>query len=203
MKTRFALAVILGVLLTASGTVAQETGRHEIAVQGTGLFTQDSNGHGVQQHATDTGGFLVSYRYHINEWFAADGSYGYGRNTQENFTLAGPKNVQSDIHEFTGALVVTIPRSVFRLNPYVLAGTGALDFRPTNNFGGYVAGAQSQVKPVFLYGGGANYDLTRHFMLRAEYRGFVFGRPDFTLHTLHSGSTAHIAQPSAGIVFRF
>jgi len=85
--------------------------------------------------------------------------------------------VRSDVREFTGAMGVTIPRSVVRLNPYVLAGTGALDFRPTGNSGGQ--GVQSQTWAVFLYEGGANYDLTKPLMARVEYRGCVFERADF------------------------
>jgi len=52
-------------------------------------------------------------------------------------------------------------------------------------------------------GNGIDYDLSKHFTLRAEYRGFVYGRPDFGLTALHSGATAHTALPSAGIVLRY
>jgi opacity protein-like surface antigen len=98
---------------------------------------------------------------------------------------------------------VTAPRTIFRLNPYVLAGAGALVFDPTGNFGGFVTGASNQARAAFVYGGGADYYLTRHLALRVEYRGFVYDRPDFGLAALHSGSTTHTAQPSAGIVVRF
>ena len=37
----------------------------------------------------------------------------------------------------------------------------------------------------------------------AEYRGFMYARPDFRLLALHSGATTHTAQLSAGIVLRF
>jgi len=47
---------------------------------------------------------------------------------------------------------------------------------------------------------GGDYNLTRHFALRADYRGLVYERPDFDLQALHSGPTTHTAQPSAGIV---
>lgn len=87
--------------------------------------------------------------------------------------------------------------------PYVLAGLGALVFDPTNNAGGFLLGAQSQERAAFLYGGGADYDVAKHLTVRAEYRGFVYERPDFEVATLHSGATTHTAQPSAGIVFRF
>jgi opacity protein-like surface antigen len=202
MTRKLVAATILGILVSASGAMAQEGRWQEIGVQGTGFFTKDSTGNGINQHATDTGGLLVSYRYHFNRRLAADGSYGYIRNTQQNFTSSGPFSVQANVHQATGALVVTAPR-IFRLNPYVLAGAGALVFDPTGNAGGFVSGAQSQARAAFVYGGGADYELTKHFMLRAEYRGFVYERPDFQLDALHSGVTTHTAQPSAGIVFRF
>jgi len=203
MIRKVVVATILGVLMCASGAIAQEGRWQEISVQGTGFFTKDSSGNGINQHATDTGGFLLSYRYHFNRWLAADASYGYARNTQQNFTSSSQFGVQANVHQATGALVVTAPHRIFRLAPYVLAGTGALVFDPTGNAGGSVSGAQSQSKAAFVYGGGADYDLSRHFTLRAEYRGFVYGRPDFDLAALHSGTTTHTAQPSAGIVFRF
>jgi len=197
------IATVFGVLVSASGAMAQEGRWQEIGVQGTGFFTKDSTGNGINQHATDTGGFLLSYRYHFNRWLAADASYGYARNTQQNFTSSGPFNVQANVHQATGALVVTAPRRIFRLNPFVLAGAGALVFDSTGNTGGFVSGAQSQARAAFVYGGGADYELSKHFMLRAEYRGFVYERPDFQLDALRSGVTTHTAQPSAGIVFRF
>jgi len=203
MIRKVVVATILGVLMCASGAIAQEGRWQEISVQGTGFFTKDSSGNGINQHATDAGGFLLSYRYHFNRWLAADASYGYARNTQQNFTSSSQFGVQANVHQATGALVVTAPHRIFRLAPYVLAGTGALVFDPTGNAGGSVSGAQSQSKAAFVYGGGADYDLSRHFTLRAEYRGFVYGRPDFDLAALHSGTTTHTAQPSAGIVFRF
>ena len=199
MIQKSAVPVALEVVLCASGTMALEGRWQEISVQGTGFFTKDSSGDGINQRATDTGGFLLSYRYHFNRWLAADGSYGHARNTQQNITSSGLLSVQANVHQATGALVVTAPRRIFRLSPYVLAGAGILVFDPTGNAGGFVSGSQSQAKAAFVYGGGADYELTKHFTIRAEYRGFVYERPDFDLATLNS----HTAQPSAGIVFRF
>jgi opacity protein-like surface antigen len=203
-RPRMLVAAILGaVLLCASGAMAQENGwrgRSEVSVQGTGFFTKDSQENGLTQHSTNTGGFLLSYRYHFYRWLAADASYGYARNTQENFTSNGALNVQANVHQATGALVATLPWNVFRLRPYVLAGAGALVFDPTGNSG---VGASSQTKAAFVYGGGVDYRIVKHVSLRAEYRGFVYDRPDFGLAALRSGSTTHTAQPSAGIVYRF
>lgn len=198
------LSVLSALLLFGSAAFAQEgsVSTHEVSVQGTGSFTKDSNGNGITQHATDTGGFLLGYRYHFNRWFAAEANYGYNRNTQQNFTSGGPFNVQANVHEATGAFVVTMPLSG-RISPYVLAGAGALVFDPTNNAGQSVPGALRQAKAAFVYGGGVDFALVKHVALRAEYRGFVYNRPDFQLAALDSNVTAHTAQPSAGLVFRF
>jgi opacity protein-like surface antigen len=189
MIRKIVMATILGVLLCASGAMAQEGRWQEISVQGTSFFTKDSSGNGINQHATDTGSFLLSYRYHFSRWLAADASCGYARNTQQDFSSSGPLIVQANVHQDTGALVVTVPRRVFKLHPYALAGADALMFDPTGNVAGFVSGAQSQTKAAFVYGGGADYDLGKHFTLRAEYRGFVYERPDFGLVALHSGAT--------------
>ena len=199
------LTVLTGLLLFGSPAFAQEepAWKHgEVSVQGTGFFTKDSNGNGISQHATDTGGVLVGYRYHFDNWIAAEANYGYDRNTQRNFTSGGPFNVQANVHQATAAFVVTLPVT-YRLNPYVLAGGGALVFDPTGNAGQSVPGALRQAKGAFVYGGGVDFTVVRHVALRAEYRGFVYNRPDFQLAALDSNVTAHTAQPSAGLVFRF
>src|SRR5215469_12066522 len=65
------LVIIAAVMMLAVGAVAQE-GRSEISLQGTGFFTKDSNGNGNLQRSTDTAGFMVGYRYHINRWLSAE-----------------------------------------------------------------------------------------------------------------------------------
>ncbi len=192
-------------LLTLSATtaLAQEGDRHEFSVQGTGFFTKDTQENGTLHHATDTGGVLVGYRFHFNRWLAADASYGYDRNAQQSFSIAGPTSIQSNVHQATGALVVSLPISVSRLRPYALAGAGALVFDPTGNIGGFMPGAQSQAKAAFVYGAGVDYRIASHLALRAEYRGFVYNRPDFSLAGADTNVTTHTAQPSAGLVFRF
>jgi len=197
---------LLGVaLLVCSSARAQEDGfmRNEVAVQGNGFFTKDSQQNGTSEHSTNTGGFLVNYRFHFNGWLAAEASYGYDRNTQESVTPGGNVGIQANVHQATGALVVNFPISVHRLRPYVLAGAGALVFDPTGNAGGFVSGARWQGRPAFVYGGGVDYRLVRHVALRLEYRGFVYDRPDFGIAGLSSSITTHTAEPSAGLVFHF
>jgi opacity protein-like surface antigen len=203
LRLKTLVAGLFAALLLTSASLAQEVLRNEVSVQGTGFLTRESERNGIRQDTTDSGGLLVSYRHHFNRWLAADGSYGYTRNTLQNFTSTGAFNIQANMHQTTGALVVTSPRSFFGLTPYALAGAGALTFDPTGNPGGFVSGAERQTKAAFVYGGGADINLTRRFALRAEYRGLVYKRPSFGLPTLDSDATAHTAQPSLGFVIRF
>jgi opacity protein-like surface antigen len=199
---RTALIIAAFALLSTLVATAQES-RSEISLQGTGFFTKDTTGQGTTQRSTNTGGFLVGYRYHFNRWLAAEGVYGYDRNTQHFFSPAGFSGVQTNVHQATGGFVVNLPTPVrFRIAPYLLAEGGALVFDPTNNGFG-VAGAQRQAVGVFAYGGGADFPIVKHVSLRAEYRGLVYKTPDFGIASLNTDTVTHTAQPSAGIVFRF
>ena len=202
LKYSIKLAVVaVGALAVISMTAVAQENRSEISVQGTGFFTNDTRGNGVADHASETGGFLIGYRYNFNRWLAAEANYGYDSNTQVYFGST-PARVQSDIHQITGAAVVKLP-GFARIQPYALAGGGAFVFNPTGNAGGSFAGASEQTRGTFLYGVGADYVLAKHWSIRAEYRGLVYKAPSFNLAGLDTDSWTHTAQPSAGIVFRF
>ena len=204
-RQRTAIPILAVVFLLSVGATAQEV-RSDISVQGTGFFTKDSNGQGVHQQGTQSGGVLGAYRYHINRWVSAEVAYGWNRNSQLFSTPGGFGRIQADVHQATGGLVLNLPspRRLVRMSPYVLAEGGALVFNPTNN-GGSVLGAQRQSVGAFVYGGGADFPvpMVRHTALRLEYRGLVYNAPNFGLSNLDTGAVTHTAQPSAGLVFRF
>ena len=181
-------------------TLAQEV-RQEVSVEGTGLLTKQSDGNGVQNRAADSGGFLSGYRYHINRWLSAEADYGYGRNTQV-YSGNVPGRVQANPHQITGSAVVHLP-GLGKVYPYALAGGGGLIFDPTGNTGGVFPGATQQGRGALLYGGGADYNLARHWSIRAEYRGYVYKAPTFGVTSLKTDSWTNLAQPAAGIVYRF
>jgi outer membrane immunogenic protein len=197
---RAALAVVAVVGLMSMTAIAQEF-RSEISAVGTGFFTKDANGNGIRDNATDTGGFLVGYRYNFTRWLSAEANYGYDRNTQRYFGSTTGR-VQTNIHTVTGSAVVKLP-TVAKLQPYVLGGGGALVFDPTDKSGGGFVGATWQAKGAFAYGGGADYAISKHFSARAEYRGYVYKAPDFSLTSLKTDAWTHVAAPSAGVVYHF
>ena len=197
--------IFLGSLVFfATLTATAQENRSEISLQGTGFFTQGSNGNGTAYSATETGGILSTYRYHWHHWLSLEGAYGYDLNSQKYLVSSSAFRIQSGVHQMTGSLVFNLPsRAKSRWNPYFLAGGGALLFDPTGNQANTFAGAQTQTKGVFVYGAGVNYALRKRISLRAEYRGLVYGAPDFGFGLLRTSSVIHTAVPSVGLTFRF
>lgn len=215
MSKKLFLPVLGALCLFAVSAFAQDL-RSEVSVQGTANFTKSTNDLFTPYSATRSGGFLAGYRYHLSPWFALQGDYGYTRNTQNFFDpLTFGQGVQTNVHELTGAAVLTA-NNRGRVRPYFLAGGGVVLFRPTNSPSNALLGignsfgfSSNQTKPAFLYGGGVDFNLTRFMALRAEYRGLVFDAPGFQIPGLGflSGLTTpgltHLAQPSVGLVWRF
>jgi len=199
--SRRAVLLVAMVLLFNGASFAQDQ-RSEVSVQGTGFFTKDSDGRGLVQRGTQTGGVLAGFRYHFSRWFAAEANYGYARDTQKYFSSGTSTRIQVNFHEVTGAFVVTAPAFRDKIHAFALAG-GGLVFDPTGNAGGRFAGATTETKGAFLYGGGVDYDLLKRVALRVEYRGLVYKAPNFNVGRLDIDQFTHVAQPSASLVFRF
>src|SRR5271165_328571 len=168
-RTTLIVASIVWILVSVAA--AQET-RSEISLQGIGFFTQNSNNDGISRNVNDTGGFLLGYRYRLNRWLAAEGSYGFDRDTQRFSTTAGAFGGRVDMHQLTGGLVLKLPAVArLKLSPYALAEGGALMFDPRGSDFNTSTAPGNQTRGVFVYGVGASVPLTKHLSFRAEYRG--------------------------------
>jgi outer membrane autotransporter protein len=198
------VVIAVGIVLSFRLAASAQENRSEISLQGSGLFTRSTTGNGTSYGATESGGVLGAYRYHLNHWISVEGAYGYSLNTQKYSLSSGAFRIQSGIHDFTGSLVVNLPSHRHsRINPYLLAGGGALHFAPTNNQFNTLSGAQGQTRGAFVYGAGVNYGIYKELSLRAEYRGLVYSTPDFGFGALATNSVTHTAVPSVGLSFRF
>jgi len=198
------IVIAVGIVLCTSLAASAQENRSEISVQGSGLFTRSTTGNGTSYGATESGGILGTYRYHLNRWISVEGAYGYSSNTQKYTLSSGAFRIQSGIHDFTGSLIINLPSHRHsRVNPYLLAGGGALRFAPTNNQFNTLSGAQAQTRGAFVYGAGINYAIYKGLSFRAEYRGLVYSTPDFGFGALATNAVTHTAVPSVGLSFRF
>jgi outer membrane immunogenic protein len=176
---------------------AQETSRSDVAVQAFGSFVKSTTSDGVQQSATNSGGVLASYRFFFSNSHGVEVNYGYSRNTQSYSLAGGPLGVKADQHEVSAAYVYRHPLRGF--TPFVEAGVGALVFDPSD-----APAIGSQTRAAFVYGGGADFNITKRIFARAEYRGFVYNSPTFDLApAMGVDRVTHRAEPSIGFGYRF
>ncbi len=176
---------------------SEAPGKNEVSVQAFGSFVKSTTNNGIENTATNSGGVLGSYRYFFNTHSGIEANYGYSLNTQSYGLSSGALGVKSYSHEISAAYVFRLPMHKF--TPFVLAGAGGLIFDPKD-----FAGASSQGRAAFVYGGGADFDVSHHVFVRAEYRGFVYNSPTYDLAGLGGvDRTTHRAEPSLGFGYRW
>lgn len=189
--------IIAGVATLAAPAFAQENSRQDVAVQGFGSFVKTTTQNGVDNTAENAGGVLATYRYFFSAHHGVEANYGFLQSTQSYSFPAGVQGVETNTHEISGAYVFRVP--LRKVTPFALAGAGALVFDPRN----FVA-ASTQTRAAFIYGAGADVNLTSHLFLRAEYRGFVYNSPTYDLPSLTGfARVTHRAEPSLGFGYRF
>jgi outer membrane immunogenic protein len=193
--SKFAGTVIAAALISIPSYAQEENAvyRNDVAVQAFGSFVKSTTQDGVQQSATNSGGVLASYRFFFNNNNGVEVNYGYSLNTQ-NYAAQG---VNSYSHEASAAYIFRLPRRHW--TPFVFAGAGGLLFDPKD-----FAAASTQARAAFVYGAGADVNLSQHVFVRAEYRGLVYDSPTYDLPGLNGlDRVTHRAEPSIGFGYRF
>lgn len=171
--------------------------KNEVSVQAFGSFVKSTTDNGIRNSATNSGGVLGSYRYFFDAHNGVEVNYGYALNTQNFLSPSGALGVKNYSHEASAAYVFRFPLK--RFTPFVTAGSGALIFDPKD-----FQGAGTQARAAFVYGGGADFNLSSRMFVRAEYRGFVYNSPTFNLTGLDGTDRfTHRAEPSIGFGYRF
>ena len=196
---KFVVTAIAGVVSIALPAFAQseDSGKNEVSVQAFGSFVKSTTDNGVQNSATNSGGVLGSYRRFFDAHSGVEVNYGYALNTQNYLSSGGATGVQSYSHEISGAYVFRMPLAHF--TPFVLAGAGALVFDPKD-----FQDAGTQTRAAGVYGGGADFKISRHVFVRAEYRGFIYDSPTYSLTNVAGADrVTHRAEPSIGFGYRF
>ncbi len=189
-------AFTVATALTSFTAFAQEDYtrfKSEASVQALGSFVKQTTQDGIDQSATNSAGVLATYRYYFSRHHGVEANYSWTSNTQTYTGFRGDSNS----HEISAAYVFRMPMKHW--SPFVLAGAGALIFDPQN-----LAGANTQTRAAFVYGAGADVNLTNHLFLRGEYRGFVYSSPTYDLAGLNGlDRVTHRAEPSIGFGWRF
>jgi outer membrane immunogenic protein len=196
---KLVVTLIAGVASVALPAFSQSEApdKNEVSVQAFGSFVKSTTDNGIKNSATNSGGVLASYRYFFGVHNGVEVNYGYALNTQNYLSTGGSLGVRNYSHEASAAYVFRFPLK--RFTPFVSAGAGALVFDPKD-----FQGADSQTRASFVYGAGTDFTISQHVFMRAEYRGFVYDSPTYSLTGLNGvDRVTHRAEPSIGFGYRW
>jgi opacity protein-like surface antigen len=218
---RRACIAVAGFFLLTSAAFSQDFGRFDASFNGAAVFTKTSTGSGVQQSATIGANYFGTFRVQMRGKHSFLFDYGRARNSQI-YQTGFDFHVLTSISEISGAWMYR-PLQIGRFEPFFQLGGGVLRFKPSATYlilPPVVAGVPNNIllnlntvqqsEAAFLYGGGVDYRLLGRFALRLQYRGFVYGNPNFKVNPNTNGAISfvtstkgHMAEPSIGLVFRF
>ena len=240
MRTRPITTLLL---LTLAGCItlpASAQKQTDIAASLFGNFTPSTTANTEVQTPASAAGGLLELRHIFNNYAGLEAAYAYNRANQmyEDSHIEGlpcpppggcasqalPTAVSANAHTITGAWILS--KTMGKLRPYALAGTGAVIFVPSQYSGGgsifiRYGVSSTTVSPtgpnlttsatqfLYLFGGGMDWNLSRKIGLRLQYRFAMYKAPLLANANLYSGGTAaennytRSQQPALGIYYRF
>ena len=194
--------------LCMSFAAAQEdVGHFDVSFSWGAVFNKTSSNaeNGVAVSPTNSGLILGTFRFRMNRMNGIEINGARADNSQIFVLGTNDYRAQTSITEFSGAYVLS-PFHFEKIEPFVLAGGGALRFYPSNQYiNGNPSpfGAAQQTSMAFLYGGGLDYRVWKRLGLRLQYRGLIYKEPNFHVTQFFTGVKGHMAEPSIGLVFNF
>ncbi|HEY4008853.1 MAG TPA: outer membrane beta-barrel protein [Acidobacteriaceae bacterium] len=215
LATATLLVSVTGLAAAQTTAMGRQIARMDFGVSGAGQFNQTVSGPIVPpgapnynvvttQYGSNTFGALASVRYIAKPYIGVEFNYGWARYT-ENYS-PGPNGeslfqVQTTANEYSFGWVITPPHLIFGMQPFVSAGAGATEFKPT---GGGGLGVPKQARATYYYNVGVQREFAdSHFGLRASFRQNFFLAPDFGQNYLTILQHTSTIQPTAGFFLRF
>ena len=193
------IVALCGMVFTPLLALGQETdvNKSEVTVEGFLPIVKSTTAYGVQQNSSLNGGVLAGYRFFFGTHSGVELSYGYSRSTQTYNTSNGPVGLGANSNDLFAAYVYRFPHK--RWSPFLLAGAGALLFDPRA-----ATGVGVQARAGYLYGGGADFQISRRLYVRTEYRGIFYDSPTFTTSAFNGlDRFTHRAEPAIGFGYKF
>lgn len=184
------VALAIAAALAARGQTLANT---DANVSFYGAFTGTTEGNGTIQSPSNRAGGMIGLRHISSPLIGYQINYSFNR-ADQTYNLS---SVKADAHQLDADWVFSIPVASFRA--FVLAGIGALYFRPDNG----QPGTASQVKPVYVYGGGLDWTVLPHIGVRGQFRGDLYHAPDLLEAASSTRAFAHTSEPMLGAYFRF
>lgn len=154
------------------------------------LFSSGTSVTQTTQGASAAAGAIGTIHQVLTPWLGYNVNFGYSRFAERyssgfasiptGVPNANPiydfaqGSIRTNMYELTGAYSIEGP-ATSRWSTSAQLGGGGLFFLPTHDPSPYA----EQFRLAMVFGVGIEYKLSRHFGLRAEYRGLFYKNPDF------------------------
>ncbi|WP_031499519.1 outer membrane beta-barrel protein [Bryobacter aggregatus] len=202
--------VFRGVLFTLAfgATLFAQEKKFEIGASVTGNFLRTVNGFDTDHSVKNSLGVGANFRTYFSKRHGLDISWSYSNPAHTYFspsvgsTPAVGVTHKTWTNEATTSYVFKLRSSESRIQPFLLAGGGALLFTP-NGLHSTVGSVGTTAKLTGVYGGGIDAYLSSRIGLRAQYKGFVYNDPANAVIHRSTQKLGHMAQPSLGLFWRF
>lgn len=169
-------------------------------------FTSSTSGNGTAQTPSNSAGGMLEVRQIVSSLVGYEFTYSFNPSDQAFAPKAGDcgylctqpaAKVSNKGNEIALDWVISHKEGNFR--PFAVGGLAFF----INSPGHDVYGSNTVVRPTFVFGGGADWDVSSRFGLRFQYRDNVYKAPDIALNYNSTGAYTHTAEPMAGVYYRF
>jgi hypothetical protein len=187
--------------------------RFDLGVAAAGQLTTDYTNQDIgtsgdtlpHQATTMSPGAVVQLHAQPWDWAGFEANYQFTRFSERYVipkTLYGPANtpvgIPTSVQEGTAAYLVHF-HHLYRFNPYLAIGGGALDFEPTSSS----ANVHSQWRGTALGDVGFDFQTVSALGFRIGARDLAYRAPDFTVGQLSSSRWVSTEEPYAGVYVKF
>lgn len=187
---------------------AAAPGYHQIDFGGSfyKTFVSSTSGMGLKQTPSDGTGGLIEARHLVSPLVGYELAIGFNSGSQKYEPIAGACGLtcQYDPVTITGKQISIsldyVPSfKTGNLRAFAVGGLGILlsvpDATPLGN--------NTSIRGAYVYGGGAEYDLTEHLGIRGQVRGIMYKAPNVSAIYPADGQYTQTITPMGGVYFRF
>ena len=195
--------MVLGVLVASAAAGLAQESRQDASVSAIGNFPPTVHGTGgVQQSATNSIGFLGSYRYMLTPRSAAEANYSFTQYaTRFDTNFAPNSRVHTRQQEISIAYVYSFNFRNF--SPFAEVGPAAILFGAIRDNASTNLDLSRTTAIGAMFGAGVAYELSPSFDVRVQYRGFALKAPDFGKANFQTNRYEVISMPTIGVAYHF
>ena len=169
-------------------------------------LTSGTSGNGTQQTPSNGMGGLAELRHIVKPLLGYELSFGFNTANQAYVPKAGACGFacQNPATAISGnaaqvSLDYLVSHKFGNLRPFAVAGVGVYIAVP----GATPLGNNTSIRGAYIFGGGVDYEVSRHLGIRAQVRDTMYKAPNTSSIYPATGVFTQSLEPMGGVYFRF